>query len=308
VKLPGRDWPLRLASLGLAAGLWFVIAGRQTAERGLPVPLELRNVPRDLELTGDPVNSVDVRLRASPGLIDSLDAGKVRATIDLAGAREGETIVQLAPDQVHVPFGFRVVKITPSLLTLNLEATQRKRVPVRPRLIGRPAPGFEVAKVASDPAEVEVTGPRSRVQEVESAFTEAVSVDAARETVQRQVNVGLEDPLLRLDGGSRVRVVAEVREAHETRLVENLPVVARGRPVRIEPSRVTVVVSGPAPVLAALDPAEVHAYVSVPAAGAVPARLPLSVELPAGRPGLQLVETRPRDVAVQALRRPRSAP
>lgn len=302
------EWPVRLASLGLAAGLWFVIAGRQTAERGLPVPLELRNVPRDLELTGDPVNSVDVRLRASPGLIDSLDPGKVRATIDLAGAREGETIVQLAPDQVHVPFGFRVVKITPSILTLNLEATQRKRVPVRPRLIGRPAPGHEVASIASEPGEVEVAGPRSRVQEVESAFTEAVSVDAARETVQQVVNVGLEDPLLRLDGGSRVRVVATIREAHETRVFEALPVVARGRPARLDPSRVNVVVSGPAPGLAALRPEELRVFVSVPAQGPVPARLPLAVELPASPAGLQFVEARPADVAVQALRPARSTP
>ncbi len=71
------DVPLRLASLALAAGLWFVIAGRQTAERGLSVPVELRNVPRELELTGDAVNTVDVRVRASPGLIDSLDPRKV---------------------------------------------------------------------------------------------------------------------------------------------------------------------------------------------------------------------------------------
>ena len=301
------DWPVRLASLALAAGLWFVIAGRQTAERGLPVPLELRNVPRDLELTGDPVNSVDVRLRASPGLIDSLDPGKVRATIDLAGAREGEMIVQLAPDQVHVPFGFRVVKITPSILTLNLEATHRKRVPVRPRLVGRPAPGFEVASIASEPTEVLVAGPRSRVHEVESAFTEAVSVDAARETVQQTVNVGLEDPLLRIEGGSRVKVVAAVREARETRVLEALPVVARGLPARLSPSRVAVVVSGPAPGLAALRPDDVRVFVAVPE-DATAGRRPLSVELPALPAGLQLVETRPKDVAVQPLRRARPAP
>jgi len=304
VRLPSGDWPLRLASVGLAAGLWFVIAGRQTAERGLPVPLELRNVPRDLELTGDPVNSVDVRLRASPGLIDSLDPGKVRATIDLAGAREGETIVQLAPDQVHVPFGFRVVKITPAILTLNLEATQRKRVPVRPRLIGRPAPGFEVGSLSSDPAFVQVAGPRSRVQEVESAFTEAVSVDGARETVQQMVNVGLEDPLLRLDGSSRVRVTADVREAQETRVFEDLPVVARGRPARIKPSRAAVVLAGPATALASVEPDAVRVFVSLPAEGPVPSRVPLSVDLPAG---FQLVETRPGEVGVQALR-PRKSP
>src|SRR4029453_13940863 len=73
VKPLGADTTLRLASLGLAAGLWFVIVGRQTAERGVAVPVELRNVPRDLELTGDPVNAVDVRVRASPGLINSLE-------------------------------------------------------------------------------------------------------------------------------------------------------------------------------------------------------------------------------------------
>ena len=43
---------------------------------------------------------------------------------------------------IQVPFGFRVVKITPSLLTLNLERTERKPIPVRPRVIGRPAAGL----------------------------------------------------------------------------------------------------------------------------------------------------------------------
>ena len=209
----GADYMLRLASLGLAAGLWFVIVGRQTAERGVVIPVELRNVPRDLELTGDPVNSVDVRVRSSPGLINSLETGKLLATIDLAGAAEGERIVQLTPEQVQVPFGFRIVKITPSLLTLNIERTERKSVPVRPRVTGRPAPGFEIAGVASDPPEVRVAGPRSRVREIESAFTEPVSVEGAAASASAAVGVGLEDPLLRLEGGSRVRVRVSIGEA-----------------------------------------------------------------------------------------------
>jgi YbbR domain-containing protein len=296
------DMPLRLASLALAVGLWFVIAGKQTAERGLAVPVELRNVPRDLELTGDPVNTVDVRVRASPGLIDSLDAGKILATIDLAGAEEGERIVQLTPDQIRVPFGFRVVKITPAILTLNLEKIDRKIVPVRPRLIGRPAPGFEVADVTSDPATVTVAGPRSRVQEIESAFTEPVSVDGASQTVEEPVNVGLEDPLLRIEGGSRVRVTAEVREAHETRSFEGLRVVARGRAARLDPSSVTVLVAGPAPQVKALAAADVRPYVEVPPEAKGVLKLPLAVELPAGQPAVSVVEIRPREVSVRPLR------
>ena len=189
-----------------------MIVGRQTAERGVVVPVELRNVPRDLELTGDPVNSVDVRVRASPGLINSLETGKLLATIDLAGAAEGERIVQLTPEVVQVPFGYRVVKITPSLLTLNLERTERKSVPVHPRVTGRPAAGYEIAAVASDPPEVRVAGPRSRVRQIESAFTEPVSVEGASASTAEAVGVGLEDPLLRLEGGSRVRVKVSVGE------------------------------------------------------------------------------------------------
>ena len=306
MRLLRGDMPLRLASLALAAGLWFVIAGRQTAERGLSVPVELRNVPRELELTGDAVNAVDVRVRASPGLIDSLDPRQVLATLDLAGAQEGEKIVQLTPDRIQVPFGFRVVKITPSLLTLNLESTRRKTIPVRPRVIGRPAPGFEVSEVTSDPSQVRVAGPRSRVQEIESAFTEPVSVEAADRSVQEAVNVGLEDPLLRLEGGSRVRVTARVREARETRVLEGLPVVARGRPAQLEPARVAVVVSGPGRLLQALDPSAVRPYVEVPAADGVLARLKLAVELAGVAAGISVVETRPAELTAHPLRRTRA--
>lgn len=292
------DVPLRLASLALAGGLWFVIAGRQTAERGVSVPVELRNVPRELELTGDPVNSVDVRVRASPGLINSLDAGKLLATIDLQGAAEGERIVQLTPSMVQVPFGFRVVMITPSLLTLNLERTERKPVPVRPRVIGRPAPGHEVAGVASEPAEVRVVGPRSRVREIESAFTEPVSIEGATSSVSESVGVGLEDPLLRLEGGSRVRVTASVREVHESRSFEGLRVEVRGRQARATPARVSVQLAGPASQLRSLAATDLHAFVSVPGAGAAPARLPVTVELGPGHPGVSVTATSPPEVKV----------
>lgn len=306
MRLFRGDAALRIASVVLAAVLWFLIAGKQTAERGLAVPVELRNVPRDLELTGDAVNTVDVRLRASPGLINSLDSGKVLAAIDLAGAKEGEKIVQLAPGMIQVPHGYRVVKITPSLLTLNLECTERKSIPVRPRVIGRPAPGYEVVAVTSDPPEVRVAGPRSRVREIESAFTEPLSVEGASSLVAEPRGVGLEDPLLRLEGGSRVSVTAVVREVEETRSFEALPVVARGRAARLTPARVTVAVAGPASHVRVLQPSDVLPYVTVPPDLARTARLPVAVDLPPGREGLRVVESRPAEVSVRPLPERRS--
>jgi hypothetical protein len=140
------------------------------------------------------------------------------------------------------------------------------------------------------------------VQEIESAFTEPVSVEAADHTVQEGVNVGLEDPLLRLEGGSRVQVTARVAEVRETRVFERLPVVARGRPARLVPARVTVVVSGTAAQLKGLQASAVRPYVEVPA-GERASRQRLAVEIEAAPPGVSVVETRPAEVDVRPLRR-----
>lgn len=205
-----ENLPLKLLSLALATVLWFMIAGEKTSEMGLSVPVELKNFPKDLELTGDAVNAVEVRLRASPSIIQSLGPQDVSAHVDLNGVVEGEHIVNLTADSIRIPFGVKVVRINPSTLTLNLERTVQKVVPVRARLLGRPKEGYEVAEVTSTPPEVRVAGPKSRVQEVEGAFTEPVSVEAADSTVVENVNLGVEDPLLRIQGSNRVRVTARI--------------------------------------------------------------------------------------------------
>ena len=51
------------------------------------------------------------------------------------------------------------------------------------------------------------------IQEVEGAFTEPVSVEAADSNVTENVNLGVEDPLLRIQGSPRVRVTARIGPA-----------------------------------------------------------------------------------------------
>lgn len=288
--------PLKLISVSLAGLLWFVI-GEKTSERGLSVPVELQNVPRDLELVGEPTNLVDVRVRASPSVIQRLTTGDVSAQIDLSGVREGEHIVHLTSDDIRVPFGVRVVKITPSIVTMGFERTLQKTVPIRPRLLGRPGAGFEVAEMAAEPGEVRVSGPKSRVQEMESAYTEPVSVEGASTTVVETVNLGLDDPVLRIQGSPRVRVTARIREVQETRAVEGVEVEVRGGAFAVTPARVRVVLTGPATALARVKPAEVRAYVE--AARVKNGTAPVAVEMAPGQAGVTLKEAVPSKVSVR---------
>jgi YbbR domain-containing protein len=278
-----------------------VIAGEKTSEMGVSAHLELQNFPQDLEVTGEPVDTVEVRLRASPGIIQRIGPGDVSAQVDLAGLEEGEHIVHLTEKDIRMPFGVKVVKITPSTLTLDLERTLQKNVPVRPRLVGRPAPGFEIGEVKADPVEVRIAGPRSRVADVVSAFTEPISVEGAQSTVSGMVNLGLEDPMLRILGSPRVRATVRVQETEAARTLEAVPVEVRAGAGTIRPASVRVSIEGPASLLGSLEPTDVHAWVDL--AHVAPGKTaPVSVELAAGHTGLRVKETTPAEVSVRPAR------
>jgi YbbR domain-containing protein len=244
------------------------------------------------------VTQVEVRLRASPGIIQQVGKGDVSARIDLAGVSEGERIVHLSAESIRVPFGVTVVRINPSIITLNFERTLQKTVPVRPRLIGRPAADHEVAEVAADPAEAHIAGPKSRVQEIESAFTEPVSVDGATATVTDTVNIGLEDPVLRIQGSPSVRVTATIREAEDTRSFEHLGVEVRGGRATLRPATVRVVLRGPLSALKGLSPGALRPYVDLATLSG--ARLAtVALELNAAPSGLRVERIEPDRVAVK---------
>ncbi len=297
--------PLKVLSGALAVVLWFVIAGEKSSEMGISVPLELRNFPADLELTGDAVDRVEVRLRASQSIIQRIAPGEVSAHVDLATMRAGEHIVHLGDSTVRVPFGVRVVKITPSVLTIGLEPTVRRRVPVRPRLLGEPAAGFTLGKVTSEPAEIYLKGPRSRVDALESVFTEPVPMESARGTVTVDVNVGLSDPLVRLEGGSRVRITAEVREQQETRVFPDLEVDVSGGAGSAQPARVSVTLAGAASALRSVRPGDLRVAATIPSGREPSDPVPVTVTVAPGHPGVAVQSVEPAQLAVAPTRQRR---
>src|SRR5262244_4019542 len=109
-----NNWQLKLVSLVLATMLWMAVANEASSEIGLEVPLEYRNIPRQLEITGDMTNTVQVRLRGSSNVIKDINPKSVSTTIDLSKMGRGEKIVPLSPQNVQAPFGAEVIRVNPS--------------------------------------------------------------------------------------------------------------------------------------------------------------------------------------------------
>ena len=272
-----RDWSFRnvglmLLSLATAVLLWMVVSGENIVERGLRVPLELQQLPAGLELAGDVPSTVDVRVRGGSDTLSRVGPGDVVAVLDLRSARAGHRLFPLTPAQVRVPFGVDVVQITPSAVAMVLEASRSKQVPVVPAVDGRPAPGFVVGPMVSDPPTVDVIGPESAVNRVSFAVTEPVSISGARERVRENVILGLVDPSLRLRNVRSATVTVQIIPAPLERTLRRTPVRLRSVPgsmtARLEPSVVDVTLRGSGDALNRIDADDIVAYVDLAGLGA----------------------------------------
>jgi YbbR domain-containing protein len=195
---PFRNLGLKFLSTCIAALLWLVVAGERVVERVMRAPVEFQNLPNGLELVGNPPDTVEVRLRGSSGALSRMGPGDLSTVLDLKTARPGRRLFHLTATQVSVPYGIDVVQVGPSTLTMEFEMSGVRIVPVEPDIEGRPAAGFEVTKVTSEPATVEVAGPESALKRLQSAVTEPVVVTDETRSVREVVTIGVPDASLRL--------------------------------------------------------------------------------------------------------------
>jgi YbbR domain-containing protein len=297
MALPGfRHLGFKFVSIALAALIWLLVSGEQIVERALRIPLEFTNLPAELELVGDAPAVVDVRVRGSSGALSRVAAGELVAVIDLRSARVGQRLFHLTGTDVRAPFGIEVVQITPSNVSIAFEQSAAKVVPVVPDVQGDPADGYLVGTVSADPATVEVVGPASAVARLTRAITEPVSVADASGPVTESVNIGVPDPIVRLQSPQSARVTIEVAAAPVEWAVAAVPVRVRNgaAPARIGPNQVTIHVRGPREARAhGADAFE--ATVDVEGLGTGQFQLPVRVVPP---PRVAVVRVDPPDVRV----------
>jgi YbbR domain-containing protein len=282
---PFRHLGLKAVSVGLAAALWMVVAGESTVERGLRVPLELRQYPAGLELRGEPPALVDIRVRGASGVLARMSPGDIVAVLDLQGARPGRRLFQLTPEQVRTPFGVEVTQITPASIAIEFERTATRRVRITPSVEGEPAPGYIVGEIKAEPMEVEVSGPESAVAAAAEALSEAISVAGATAPVSAVVPVGMLNPALRVKSPRVVTVSIDVKPGPMEREFGRQPVRLRGLAeasiARAIPSDVAVRLRGSRDVVGHAEASSVSAFVDLAGLGPGNYTLPVRVEVPA---------------------------
>ena len=115
-----RHWELKLLALAFSAGLWVFVMTSEKTNVVVFLPLDLDSVPPGLVVTGERPDSVEVQLHGLRAALARASPESLRVRVSLAGARVGDLVLSLGPEQIAVPPGVRVLRVNPAVVRVAL--------------------------------------------------------------------------------------------------------------------------------------------------------------------------------------------
>jgi len=188
----------KLASLAIAVVIWALVATEPELATFATVRLEYKNLPEGLEISSDPVTTIVLELRGPAGALRGQgETAHPAVVIDMSDVDNGEHTFSIGDRNVKTMRGVRLVRAIPSEVRFRFEPRRMHTVPVHVRFLGEGQNGQVVASYRAEPAEMEITGPRSRVARVAEVMADPIDLSSATGTAEFRVNLFAEDPFVR---------------------------------------------------------------------------------------------------------------
>lgn len=263
MRIPRSNLFLMGVSSLLALLLWIWVGAEERSEIIVSVPLEYRNIPRTFEISSreDLISKVNVWVRGGSATIKNLQAQDISVWLNLKDTRPGDQVFSLGNENVRVPYGLTVLRISPTQISLRIEELASKTVPVTPRLEGQLPEGLAIQQKSITPPQVEITGPKSSVNSVKEAVTDSIDLTGMVGDQVAKVKVGVENSAVRLVSAREVTVLLRISEIEDILTLKHVPVVVKdsGRAMKYNPRMVRVDIRAPRSILAMIKESMVHA-------------------------------------------------
>lgn len=207
-----RNLGLKVVALALAVAAWWFVAGESKVLVSFTIPLEIRNVPKEMTITNKAERQVEVRLSGPSSLLSGMRPSEISASVDLAAAQAGRQHFTLDDRSVKVPPGIKVQKIFPASIEVVLDRTERRMVAVSARIGGGAAVRKRVAKVEIDPPSVEIEALPEEFARMPVIYTEEVVPDRTDSDFSAIARVETREPHAKIVGSPNVRVKIQFRK------------------------------------------------------------------------------------------------
>jgi YbbR domain-containing protein len=231
----------------LGAATVALISRTEKQEREIAIAVTFSNLADDLLLMDAPRHSVRLLVLDTASAFETANLSETACRVDLSGLEEGTHTIAVRPVDVDLPKGVALKALLTPSLTVRLETVSQKTVGVIAVLEGLPASGFAVAAVSLKPDRILLRGTATMLAGIDTVKTRPINLEDASESFKKEVPLNLPeaiavDPPLRI-----VVATVEVKERIITRVLENIPVSAKGTSAghQITPDAITLTVNGP---------------------------------------------------------------
>lgn len=198
-------------ALAISVFIWAVAQGTSSIQQSFDVDIELVGVEKDLVVTEQSADSINVRVRGSRAALRNFSVDQLKYRVDARGGRPGVAVYEVDVESIPHPTGTSFVGYAPSQLEVRFETRGQKTVPVRAETEGNPAPGFHLAGLVLEPDRVALEGARSQVLRIKEILTEKIDISGLAANTERDVRLVLSGGLVwpEKDGPIRVRIRIE---------------------------------------------------------------------------------------------------
>jgi YbbR domain-containing protein len=275
------------------------VALDRLGQREVPVVVERGQVPDGLAIGTPRVSDRTVVATGPESQLGRVERAVARVQIFDSGI-DVQRQVDLVPvdvDGAQVPS----VELEPATVTVEIDVRAvetSKTVPVRPLTTGSVAEGFEMIAIRAEPSVVTIFGLPDELAQVEEISTVPIGIGGLAETQDFAGELTLPEGTRLAAGTDPVVITVEVQASVATRTLL-LGVVCEGVEEGFaclpQQDQVAVLVSGPAAVLAGLDPGSLSVVVDVGGLDPGEHQLTPAVGIPGG---VELVSISPAAVPV----------
>lgn len=207
-----RDFWWKILSLLIAFGLWFSLIGDQERATTIAVPVEMKGIPPELEISSDAPDRVTLEVQGPASKVRDLSESRVSVILDLSEVtRPGQRTFTIDPSNVFLPTGVRLNRAIPGQVRIRFEQRIQKDVPIRINYAAPPPKGYQILSEVVVPDHARIEGPEARVRRVMEAETDPIDLSTVVAPTEYRVNLYVNDPFVRLTSTTNVRVKLEVR-------------------------------------------------------------------------------------------------
>ncbi|MDZ4802209.1 MAG: hypothetical protein SGI92_28965 [Bryobacteraceae bacterium] len=197
----------KLLALLISSLLWILVVGETEVATSMPIVVQYRNMPPDLEITGDNLDRLFVQVRGPVARVSAESLARTPLVLDLSNIhRPGDQTFNVTEKELGLPTGVRLVRAVPAQIRFSLDRRLTRMLPVEVRFEGDPPAGYRVVNQRVNPPAARVSGPEYFVTRTHAAFTDRLNISSTVGAAEFRVPIYVDDPQVRIESTRLVTV------------------------------------------------------------------------------------------------------